>query len=441
MKNKKLILWSLTVSLAGLLFGLDTAVISGAEKTIQNLWQLDSLTHGMAVAMALFGTVFGSLFGGIPTENIGRKNTLLWIGILFLVSSLGSAIAPNVYVFMIFRFIGGLSIGAASVTTPIYISEIAPAKNRGLLVALFQFNIVFGIMLAYISNYLLEGTNADDWRWMLGIVAIPSLIFTLLVLLIPESPRWLILKKGEDAKALEVLQQIDPESADATFQKIKNTKNENKNKLGFGVLFNDKYKKATYLAITLAFFNQLSGINAIIYYAPRIFEVTGEAKTSALFSTAGIGVVNPIFTIVGVSLIDKFGRKTLMLIGSIGYIVSLALITNSFHTSSFDNVVYYIFMFIASHAIGQGAVIWVFIAEIFPNEVRYLGQSIGTFTHWILAAIIALIFPKLTESIGATTTFSIFCVMMIFQLIFVLKIMPETKGTSLEEMDTMILKH
>ncbi len=434
MKNQKLILWSLTVSLAGLLFGLDTAVISGAEKTIQNLWQLDSLTHGMAVAMALFGTVFGSLFGGIPTEKLGRKSTLLWIGILFLISSIGSAVAPNVYIFMVFRFIGGLSIGAASVTTPIYISEIAPAKNRGLLVALFQFNIVFGIMLAYISNYLLEGTNPNDWRWMLGIVAIPSLIFSLLVLLIPESPRWLILKKAEDAKALDILNQIDPDTANTTFEKIKLSKNENNASKGFGILFHQKYKKATYLAIALAFFNQLSGINAVIYYAPRIFEMTGAATSNALYSTAGIGIVNLIFTIIGVSLIDKFGRKTLMFIGSIGYIISLALIAYSFQTHSFDNVVYYIFMFIASHAVGQGAVIWVFIAEIFPNEVRYLGQSIGTFTHWILAALIALIFPKLTESIGATTTFSIFCVMMVLQLIFVLKIMPETKGTSLEEM-------
>jgi MFS transporter, SP family, arabinose:H+ symporter len=439
--NNKLILWSLTVSLAGLLFGLDTAVISGAEKTIQSLWGLSDFTHGIAVAMALFGTVFGSLFGGIPTEKIGRKKTLLWIGILFLVSSLGSAVAPNVEIFMIFRFIGGLSIGAASVTTPIYISEIAPSKNRGFLVALFQFNIVFGIMLAYISNYLLQGSSSDDWRWMLGIVAIPSLIYCILVLMIPESPRWLILNKGDHDSGKKVLEQIDASSAETVFEKILSKKSDTNNSTNYGILFSSKYSKATWLAIALAFFNQLSGINAIIYYAPRIFEMTGSDKGSALFSTAGIGVVNLVFTILGVSLIDKFGRKTLMLIGSIGYIVSLALIAYSFKMQTFDNVAYYIFMFIASHAIGQGAVIWVFISEIFPNEVRYLGQSVGTFTHWILASIIAMTFPILAAKVGGFETFAMFCIMMIFQLVFVLKIMPETKGTVLEDMDEVVLKH
>ncbi len=435
MANKKLILWSLTVALCGLLFGLDTAVISGAEQTIQKLWNLSAGTHGLAIAMALYGTVFGAIFGGWFADLLGRKRALFWIGAMFLISSLGSAVAQEVYSFMFFRFIGGLCIGASSVVAPLYISEIAPAKNRGTLVALFQFFLVFGIMLAYISNYLFENAgNENAWRWMLGVVAVPSLIFTFLTTLISESPRWLALHKGDNEGALKVLNEIDSTEANNVLAAILEDKRENAvpNFAGF---FSKKYTTPILLAFLLAFFNQASGINAIIYYAPRIFEMTGLGKSTALLSTAGIGLVNLIFTMFGVGLIDRFGRKTLMYIGSVGYIISLALIANAFYNNAFDGMTFFVFMFIASHAIGQGAVIWVFLSEIFPNEVRANGQAFGCFVHWIFAAILTNVFPMFAAKFGAGPIFLFFTVMMVFQLLYTHFMMPETKGIALEDMD------
>jgi MFS transporter, SP family, arabinose:H+ symporter len=433
MKNNKLLLWSITVALSGLLFGLDTAVISGAEQKIQKLWNLSDFMHGLAVAMALYGTVFGAMFGGYMADAMGRKKALFWIGFLFLVSSVGSALANDVNIFMLFRLIGGFCIGASSVVSPLYISEIAPAKNRGFLVALFQFNIVFGIMLAYISNYLFQNTgNEDAWRWMLGIVAIPSLIFTLLTLLISESPRWLALKKGNLEEAKRVLNQINPAEADNTLKAIVDSKNSNNNAVEAS-FFSGKYRVPILLAFLLTFFNQVSGINAVIYYAPRIFEMTGLGQSTALLSTAGIGLVNLIFTMIGVSLIDRYGRRMLMYIGSIGYIISLLLIARAFYTDSFDGMSIFIFMFIAAHAIGQGAVIWVFISEIFPNAVRASGQSFGCFIHWLFAAIITNVFPIFSTKFGGGPIFLFFAIMMVFQFLFVHFMMPETKGRALEE--------
>ncbi len=427
--NKKLIVWSITVGLGGFLFGLDVAVISGAEKAIQQLWGLSNWLHGTAIAMALYGTAFGAAFGNYPANKIGRKKTLIWIGILFFISSLGAALSPEVNSFMFFRFLSGLSIGASSVVAPLYIAEIAPPKYRGRMVISFQVNIVAGILIAYLSNFLLQGIGGkNDWRWMLGIVAIPSLLFSALMFFVPETPRWLILFKKDDKAAEKVLALTVQNSSvieevKASVQAIKIN------------LFNKKFYKPLLLAFLLAFFNQLSGINAIIYYAPKVFEMAGIGREAALLSSVGIGVVNLLFTIVGWYLIDRFGRRTLMYIGSIGYIISLALIAYSFHSSEHSFITFYVFLFIAAHAIGQGAVIWVFISEIFPNAVRAAGTSFGCLTHWVFAALIAQVFPYFSAKYGGMEIFAFFCFMMVLQLFFVWKMMPETKGLSLEEMD------
>jgi sugar porter (SP) family MFS transporter len=434
MNNSKLLLWSLTVALGGFLFGLDVAVISGAEQTIQQLWNLSDAMHGLAISIALYGTVAGAALGGYFADRMGRKRSLFWVGLFFLVSALGSALAQEVYSFMVFRLLGGFSIGASSVIAPLYISEIAPPKKRGGLVALFQFNIVFGILVAYVSNYFFQGSgSADDWRWMLGIVAVPSLIFTLLTLAVSESPRWLALHRNNSAEALRVLQIIDPDNAAATLDSIMNQKQEAARQTQHP-FFSKQYRWPILLAFLLAFFNQASGINAIIYYAPRVFEMAGLAKSSAFLSSAGIGLVNLVFTMLGLALIDRFGRRVLMYIGSFGYIISLALIARAFYTSQFEGMTFFVFVFIAAHAIGQGAVIWVFISEIFPNEVRAAGQSFGSLTHWVFAAIIANVFPMMANAFGGGPIFLFFTVMMLLQLLFVRFMMPETKGVALEDM-------
>ncbi len=435
MKNNKLLLWSLTVALSGFLFGLDVAVISGAEQTIQQLWHLSDAMHGLAVSIALYGTVVGAGFGGYFADALGRKKSLFWVGVIFLISSLGSAVSQDVYIFMLFRLAGGFSIGASSVISPLYISEIAPPKNRGFLVALFQFNIVFGILIAYVSNYFFQRivNSENDWRWMLGIVGIPSLIFTILTTFISESPRWLVLKKNDPEAAKKVLDTIEPEIAAETLALIIHSREEiaRSVKVPF---FSKKYSWPILLAFLLAFFNQMSGINAIIYYAPRVFEMTGLGKSTALLTSAGIGLVNLIFTMIGLALIDRFGRKVLMYIGSIGYLISLGLISVAFYKHSYAGMPIFVFSFIAAHAIGQGAVIWVFIGEIFPNEVRAAGQSFGSLTHWVFAAIIANIFPIIAGKFGGAPVFLFFTVMMVFQLLYVMFMMPETKGVALEEM-------
>lgn len=434
--NKKIVIWSIAVGLGGLLFGMDVAVISGAEKAIQQLWGLSDWEQGTAIAMALYGTAFGAAFGNIPANKIGRKKTLLWIGLIFFISSVGAALAQDVYTFMFFRFLSGLSIGASSVVAPVYISEIAPAKYRGRLVISFQLNVVSGILIAYLSNYLLQGVGgANDWRWMLGIVALPSLLFSLFMITVPETPRWLLLYKNDEAHAREVLS-ITEKDIDKTVNEIKASATKNREPL-----FNKKFYKPLLLAFLLATFNQFSGINAIIYFAPRVFEMAGIGKDAAFLSTAGIGVVNLLFTIIGWSLIDKFGRRTLLYIGSIGYIVSLALIAFSFNSGNGQFITYYVFLFIAAHAIGQGAVIWVFISEIFPNSVRASGTSFGCLTHWFWAAVVAQTFPFFAGNVGGTYIFGFFCVMMVLQLIWVWRKMPETKGVALEDMDKTTVLH
>ena len=431
---------SLVAAMGGFLFGFDTAVISGVEQTIQQLWKLDDLYHGLAVAIALYGTVIGALFAGIPTDRLGRKKTLFWVGVLYFLSALGSAVAPEVYSFMFFRFIGGLGVGASSVAAPMYISEIAPAKARGRLVALFQFNIVLGILVAFASNYLLKGTGVNDWRWMLGVEAIPAALFVALIPFIPRSPRWLIVKKNNEAEARSILERLDSDNVDTSIRAIRNEYQEAAG-TARSAFFSPRYSKPILLVILFAVFNQVSGINAIIYYAPRIFEMTGLADSAALFSTVGIGLINLVFTLVGMVLIDRAGRRLLMLLGSVGLITSLGLVAGAFHWERFAGVPLFLFMYIAFFALSQGAVIWVFISEIFPNEVRGMGQSLGSFTHWILAAVIANVFPYFANRFGGDSVFLFFMVMMVLQLLFVWFVMPETKGRTLEEIGRSMSSH
>lgn len=439
--NRKIILWSITVALGGFLFGLDTAVISGAEQAIQKLWTLNDFWHGLAVAMALYGTVFGAALGGWPSDALGRKKTLFWIGILYLVSALGSALAQDVNTFMVFRFIGGLGVGASSVAAPLYISEISPAKSRGQLVAIFQFNIVLGILIAYVSNYALQGVGGEEsWRWMLGIVALPSLAFIIFVLFVPESPRWLIIKRNDEAGARPTLEIINPGAVEVSIKAIRDSIHQEVGKRA-EPFFSKKYSWPILLAFLFALFNQVSGINAVIYYSPRIFELAGQGASTALLSSMGIGVVNLIFTMLGITLIDRYGRKLLMYIGSIGYIISLSLIAYAFITESYAGITLFLFMFIAAHALGQGAVIWVFISEIFPNQVRAAGQSFGSFTHWIFAAVIANVFPYFANNFGTGSVFLFFTAMMVLQLLFVVFMMPETKGATLEDLEKRIMGH
>jgi sugar porter (SP) family MFS transporter len=337
---------------------------------------------------------------------------------------------------MLFRFLGGLGIGASSVVAPIYISEIAPAKHRGKLVISFQLNIVLGILIAYVSNYFIQGME-NDWRIMLGVVSLPSLLFSVLILLTPETPQFLLLKRNDLAGARKVLELADP-NPEETIERIQNNAKQSTEKER---LFSGKFVWPLTLAFLFAFFNQMSGINAIIYYAPRIYELTGLGKESALLSTAGIGIANLLFTLLGWYLIDRVGRRILMYIGSIGYIVTLSLIAYAFYAESYTFVPVYIFAFIASHAIGQGSVIWVFISEIFPNSVRASGMAWGSLTHWVFAALVANFFPLFTESYGGTLIFGFFAVMMVAQLAYVAFMMPETKGANLEDIEKQVIMH
>src|SRR6056297_227606 len=454
--DKRIFRISLTAALAGFLFGFDTVVISGANQPIKEIWDTnwflgDSIFtfHGIFImSMALWGTVLGSLVGGIPTDRLGRKKTLFWIGVLYFASALGSAIAPEPLSFSLFRFIGGVGVGISSVAAPVYISEISTAQTRGRLTAMYQFNIVFGILVAFISNYLI-GIMFDDsiaWRWMLGVEAIPALIYTIMVFKIPNSPRWLLMKDRADAVVMEsiTLLGIAKDKASLHLEQIKIAIVETKGKKSES-LFSGRYNKSLMLAFLIAFFNQLSGINFVLYYAPEILERAGLASGESLFSSISIGVINLIFTFVGISLIDKLGRKQLMYIGSIGYIVSLAMVGWCFYSGASSVLLLtFILIFIASHAVGQGAVIWVFISEIFPNNVRSYGQSWGTGTHWIFAALITLLTPPFLDAeIGIFKDnpwpiFIFFAVMMVLQLLWVIFMMPETKGITLEELGKLL---
>jgi MFS transporter, SP family, arabinose:H+ symporter len=435
--KKQILFWSITSALAGFLFGFDTVVISGAEQTIQKLWGLSATMHGLVMGSALYGTVLGSLLGGWPTDKFGRKQTLLFIGLLYVLSAVGCAFANNVGLFVAARFVGGLGIGISTVVSPLYISEIAPANYRGRLAGMFQFNIVFGIVIAFLSNAILAKVGGETaWRWMLGVAAFPSLIYAVMCFGLPESPRWLIGRKNDRAAGLAVLKLVEPEKSDAQLSAhadeiLSASRSEKAAAAGFWSM---RLRVPILLAFFVAFFNQLSGINAVLYFAPRIFELTGLGEKAAMLQSVGIGVTNLLFTFVGLSLIDRLGRRTLLFIGSFGYILSLGLTAWAFITQHFGIVPVCIFAFIAAHALGQGTVIWVFISEIFPNRHRAEGQALGSFTHWIFTALLTTFFPKMVESFPPGYVFLFFCGMMVLQLAWVKFVVPETKGVALEAM-------
>ncbi len=436
-------LCSTVAAMAGFLFGFDTVVISGANLPIKQLWNTSPLFHGFFImSMALWGTVLGALFGGGPTEKYGRKKVLFWIGVLYTVSAIGSGLAPDPYSFSFFRFIGGIGVGVSSVVAPTYIAEISTSAIRGRLVAMYQFNIVFGILIAFLSNFFLIGFDgANDWRWMLGVEALPAIIYTLLVLRVPESPRWLITRKNDLSNAKRILTDLGDPNPDEEIKRIlnanKDAEQKNDKKESF---FNPKLFKPILLAFFIASFNQLSGINFILYYAPEILERAGLATKESLFNSIAIGGINLIFTFVGLYLIDRTGRKNLLLIGSFGYIISLSMVSYAFYfTSGPVFLMSFLLLFIAAHAMGQGAVIWVFISEIFPNKSRALGQSFGASVHWVFAALITLVTPVFLDKDNGLLRndpwiiFAFFAAMMALQLIWVLTKFPETKGVSLEE--------
>lgn len=520
---------AVTAALAGFLFGFDTIVISGAEQQIQSLWRLDGFTHGLCMSAALWGTVLGAMFGGWPTERWGRRRTLLGIGILYFVSALGSALAPDTYTFMIARFIGGVGVGIATVASPLYISEISPPHLRGRLAGMFQFNIVFGILIAFVSNYFIGRYvhQAIAWRWMLGVEAFPALLYTLLCVRIPESPRWLIVHGNQRQAGAEIFRKINPDFSAAEIDTLVDSVSESVGDRATAAKFwTARLKVPILLAILIAAFNQLSGINAVLYFAPRLLGLAGVPDP--LSASIGIGITNLIFTFVGLWLIDRLGRRTLLYIGSVGYIASLAVCAYFFLTypafravstaievenaaqqvvqmqqpdavlsetdrqaiqQTYDQarrslvaatsregyagqaiqfpdgadpqealaiaaaakqqasailgfrkfvILFSIMAFIAAHAVGQGAVIWVFISEIFPNRNRAAGQALGSVTHWLFAAMITLVFPLAISAFDAGVLFAFFCAMMCLQLAWVKLMVPETKGIPLEEIQRRI---
>ena len=431
----RLFFWSLTAALAGFLFGFDTVVISGAEQTIQALWRLSPAMHGVAMGAALYGTVLGALLGGWPTDRFGRRATLIWVGVLYVVSAVWSGLATGVGTFIVARFIGGLGVGISTVAAPLYIAEIAPAAWRGRLAGLFQFNIVFGILVAFLSNALLAGVGEHAWRWMLGVEAVPALVYTVMAFALPESPRWLIAYRGDRVSALHVLRQSRPDADDSELQADADLMSAaSPAQDPAGGFWSRPLRAPIALAFLIAFFNQMSGINAVLYFAPRIFAMAGLGAQAALLQSVGIGLTNLIFTGVGLWLIDRVGRRTLLVIGSIGYIVSLGLVAWGFLSGHGGIVPVGLFAFIAAHAVGQGAVIWVFIAEIFPNRHRAAGQALGSFTHWIFAAAITTVFPLVVAAFAPGAIFLFFAGMMALQLVWVIVRVPETKGVALEEM-------
>lgn len=427
---------SIIAALGGLLFGFDTAVISGVEKSIQELFKTSGFWHGFTVAVALIGTVIGAMTAGRPADRFGRKQILLFIAVLYIISATGSAITSNWYSFIIFRFLGGLGVGASSVIGPMYIAETAPPKLRGRLVGLFQFNIVTGILLAFFSNYLINKTiNIDAWRYMLGIETLPAILFFILLFVIPATPRWLVMKKRnkEAGRLLFKLGSDNPEQEmKEILESIKSGSSVTREKL-----FRKQYKWPILLAILIALFNQMSGINVIMYYSPRIFELAGFTADSALFQSVSIGLTNMIFTIMAMLVIDKFGRKKLLLTGSVGMVIFLSIIAKTFLSGEEGGAIVFISLicYIAFFAFSQGAVIWVYISEIFPNRVRAKGQALGCFTHWFMAACMSWIFPVIAElgEKGGGYAFMIFAAAMLIQLIVVNKWFPETKGKSLEQ--------
>lgn len=435
MNNKHLRIfgWSLILALGGFLFGFDTAVISGVEKTIQVLFHLSPLWHGFTISSALIGTIAGALFAGRPADVYGRKPVLFVIAVLFIISAAGSALASSIQGFILYRFLGGIAVGASSVVAPMYISEISPAAVRGRMTALFQFNVIFGILVAYISNYLLRNTGENAWRWMLAAGGLPSIAWFFLLFRVPESPRFLV-RINKNEKAREVLCRIDPVGVDRELKDIAESMDGHHKES----LFSGKYSRPLSITFLVAMFNQFSGINAILYYAPRIFELTGLSSKDSMLQPVLIGVTNGLFTMLGLVIIDRVGRKKLLITGSIGMAFCLSLIARSFYLENFQGYELLLLLtgYIMFFAFSTGAVIWVIISEVFPNTVRGQGQSLGSFTHWFFAALITFLFPAIAGQgeTGAGHAFLFFGIAMIVQAIVVWKYFPETKGKTLEEL-------
>lgn len=435
---------AIVASLGGLIFGFDTAVISGTTESLKEVFHLDDAGLGWTVGIALLGTILGALIAGKPADKFGRKPTLFAIGILYVIGALGTALTSNLVAFDIFRFLGGIGVGAASVCAPIYTAEVSPPAVRGRLVGLVQFNIVFGILLAYLSNYIIVSTMSADvaWRWMFGVMALPAAIFLALLFTVPETPRWLM-SVGRDAEGEEVARRLATTDAEAdqVIHDIHSALNaaENAPNVPF---FTRGHAKVIMLAFTIAMFNQLSGINAVLYYAPEVMRQAGAATNTAFLMSVGVGAMNLVATMAALTVIDKIGRRKLMLVGSVGYIISLGFLSwvmfyyaGHYDATSSWLVLAGLMVFIAAHAFGQGAVIWVFISEIFPNRIRGRGQALGSLTHWVFAWITSTAFPAVIAVLGGGVAFGIFAVCMVAQLIWVIRVMPETKGVPLEEME------
>ena len=436
MKKQRLVFsWSIIVALGGFLFGFDTAVISGVEKSIQQLFDLNSFWHGFTIASALIGTVIGALIAGRPADKYGRKPVLFIVAFLFAFSAFGSALAHSLPWFIIFRLLGGIGVGASSVVAPMYISEISPAKIRGKMTALFQFNVIFGIMMAFVSNYFLREAGNEPWRWMLGVEGIPAVAYFFLLFLVPRSPRFLVkIGKVEEAKA--ILLRVESGDVEAELREIElSLENHGKRREN---LFTKVYFRPISIAFLVAMFNQFSGINAILYYAPRMFELAGVSAADSMLQPVFIGITNGLFTVLGLLIIDKVGRKKLLITGSIGMLVVLGLISRTFYLQEFGGytLLAYLIVYIMFFAFSTGAVIWVLIAEVFPNAVRGQGQSLGSFTHWFFAAVITFLFPVIAERTtnGGGHAFAFFALMMLVQAIVVWRYFPETKGKTLEEL-------
>lgn len=433
-----IVLSALGAALGGLLFGFDTAVISGTTVALQAHFALSDAALGFTVAAALIGTVIGSLVAGAPADRYGRKPLLLVIAIAYVVSSIGAGIAGSWTALLLFRFLGGLAIGAASVVTPVYIAEVSPARFRGRLVALNQLNIVLGILFAFLSNYLVAqfAPPATAWRWMLGIVALPSAVFLLVTLLLPDTPRWYA-TKGRDAEALAVLRRLGFADAAGALARMRAARHgvDARAPSGTPRLFQRVYSVPVTCAVAIAMFNQLSGINALLYYAPRIFALGGAGADSALLQSIAVGGTNLVFTLLALLLIDRFGRRPLLFVGSIVCAAALILVGMQLERAEPDGTLILIGLlgFIAAFAVSQGAVIWVFISEIFPSEIRGKGQALGSTTHWVMAAAITWIFPVIATALGGWIFFA-FAGAMLLQLLWVARYMPETNGIALERM-------
>lgn len=437
MKQQNVFAVAIIIALGGFLFGYDIAMMSGTTSQLETLYNLNSFWLGFTVTIAIIGTIIGTLIIGKPAEKYGRKKSLMLLSGLFALSTLGSAFAINWEMLLVFRFITGVLLGCVSVVTPMFIAEISPAKKRGQLVLLNQFFVVTAIFLAFAVNYMLANViESGSWRWMIGIEAIPAAAFFLLLNLVPESPRWLV-NKGRNKEALAIFQRIKAESPEEEVRIVKESV-EQEEAMGRSKLFVKENRFPIMIAILIAAFNQLAGINAIMIYAPRVFEMAGFGTDASLLQSISIGATNLLFTFVALFLIDKYGRRTLLMAGSVGMVFFLGMLSKAFFTDNYSElggygVMVYLMGFIAFFAFSQGAVLWVVISEIFPNKVRSQGQALGSFTHWIFAAALIWGFPVINNSVGGGISFGFFAVMMVLHFFFAWKVLPETKGKSLEE--------